>query len=102
MHLVQMMKDQPILLPKTVSPSCRSFLEQLLQKNPLERLTWPTLLHHEFVRNRVYTTDRNRDNDTSSELDDIVSPLHTMRINEELHTNDSSTSENSLTSAGNT
>ncbi|XP_050542973.1 serine/threonine-protein kinase 33 [Daktulosphaira vitifoliae] len=101
MHLVQMMKDQPIVWPKTVSPACQNFLEQLLQKNPLERLTWPALLHHDFVKNRVYTLNQYQENIFSSQLDDIVSPLNTMKINEELQSTDSSASQDS-TSIDNT
>lgn len=85
MHLVQMMKDQPIIWPDTVSAVCRNFLEQLLQKNPLQRLTWPGLLEHEFLKNKVYMIDmdQNEEIDISTEFDNIVSPLNSMRINEE-------------------
>lgn len=85
MHLVQMMKDQPIVWPDTVSAVCQNFLEQLLQKNPLQRLTWPGLLEHEFLKNKVYIIDmdQNEEIDFSTEFDDIVSPLNSMKINEE-------------------
>lgn len=85
MHLVQMMKDQPIIWPDNVSTVCKNFLEQLLQKNPLQRLTWPGLLEHEFIRNKVYTMDMDQHEDinVSTEFDDIVSPLHSMKIIEE-------------------
>ncbi|XP_022168998.1 serine/threonine-protein kinase fused isoform X4 [Myzus persicae] len=85
MHLVQMMKDQPIVWPDTVSVVCQNFLEQLLQKNPLQRLTWPGLLDHEFLKNKVYMIDmdQNEEIDFSTEFDDIVSPLNSMKINEE-------------------
>lgn len=83
MHLVQMMKDQSIIWPNSVSPVCQNFLEQLLQKNPLERLTWPGLLEHDFVKNRVFTKDENENSNVSSRVEDIVSPLNTLTINEE-------------------
>lgn len=85
MHLVQMMKDQPIIWPDTVSAVCQNFLEQLLQKNPLQRLTWPGLLEHEFLKNNVYVVDvdQNEEIDVSTEFDNIVSPLNSMKINEE-------------------
>jgi len=101
MHLVQMMKDQPIMWPNTVSPVCGNFLQQLLQKNPLERLTWPNLLEHEFVKNRVLTMDQNEDVNVFSELDNIVSPLKLMKITEEELNSDSSTSHD-LTSTEDT
>lgn len=97
MHLVHMMKDQPIIWPNTVSSVCQNFLEQLLQKNPLERLTWPKLLEHEFVKNRVYTMDQYLDFDFS-ESSDIVSSLKLMKINEEDVTSDSSTDHDSTSS----
>lgn len=96
MHLVQMMKDQPITWPNTVSPVCQNFLEQLLKKNPMERLTWPGLLEHEFVKNRVFVVDQEVF-DISAELNDIVLPLNSMKITEEETTTDSS-SNHDLTS----
>jgi len=90
MHLVQMMKDQPIIWPNTVSAVCQNFLEQLLQKNPLQRLTWPGLLEHEFLKNKVYTMDmdQNEEIDVSTEFDDIVSPLNSLTINEDTEEDD--------------
>ncbi|CAH1721638.1 serine/threonine-protein kinase fused isoform X2 [Aphis gossypii] len=90
MHLVQMMKDQPIIWPNTVSAVCQNFLEQLLQKNPLQRLTWPGLLEHEFLKNKVYTMDmdQNEEIDGSTEFDDIVSPLNSLTINEDTEEDD--------------
>jgi len=44
--------------PPDMSPSFRSFLQGLLQKDPKRRLTWPDLNHHPFI---VETDDdRNR------------------------------------------
>lgn len=90
MHLVQMMKDQSIIWPNTVSAVCQNFLEQLLQKNPLQRLTWPGLLEHEFLKNKVYTMDMNQNEeiDVSTEFDDIVSPLNSLTINEDTEEDD--------------
>lgn len=92
MHLVQMMKDQPIVWPNTVSPVCRNFLEQLLQKNPLRRLTWPGLSEHEFVKDRVFIIDQHH------ELDDIVSPLNSLKIIEEEESGSNSSSGHDVTS----
>lgn len=87
-----MMKEQPIAWPNTVSPICQNFLKQLLQKNPLERLTWPDLLNHEFIKTQVFTVDEIENSDNSSELDDILFPLNSIKINKEEDTSDSSTS----------
>lgn len=78
-----MMKDQPIIWPNTVSRACQDFLEQLLQKNPLERLTWPGLLEHEFVKNRVLIIDPLQDCDVSSDIDNVTFPFNSMQIIEE-------------------
>lgn len=77
-----------------MSPDCRDFLEQLLQKNPMERLTWPGLLDHEFVKGRVFTVDQFSDSSVSSELDNIVLPFSSLRMIEEEETseNDSDSS----------
>lgn len=92
MHLVQMMKDHPISWPNTVSPICHNFLEQLLQKNPLRRLTWPGLLEHEFVKNRVFTINQHHD------MNDIVSPLNSLKIVEEEEDGSNSSSDHDVTS----
>lgn len=39
--------------PKTISSDMRSFLEGLLTKDSSQRLTWPDLLQHPFVRTGV-------------------------------------------------
>jgi fused-like protein len=39
--------------PKAISTDMRSFLEGLLTKDSTQRLTWPDLLHHPFVRTGV-------------------------------------------------
>lgn len=42
--------------PKPISPDMRSFLEGLLTKDSTQRLTWPDLLQHPFVRTGVKGT----------------------------------------------
>jgi fused-like protein len=39
--------------PKAITTDMRSFLEGLLTKDSTQRLTWPDLLHHPFVRTGV-------------------------------------------------
>lgn len=87
-----MMKEKQIVWPSTVSPVCRNFLEQLLRKNPLKRLTWPNLLDHQFVKNKVFIASQHGDSDISSEMNDIVFPLNSMKIKEEEINSDSSSS----------
>ena len=51
--LFNMIRHTEIKWPEDVSESCISFLQGLLKKNPKERLTWPHLLDHDFVKDRV-------------------------------------------------
>ncbi|XP_024870145.1 serine/threonine-protein kinase fused isoform X1 [Temnothorax curvispinosus] len=53
LHLVKLIKFEKIKWPDFISPTCKSFLEGLLQKDPSQRLTWPDLLQHPFVKDRI-------------------------------------------------
>lgn len=48
--LINHIVKDPVKYPGDISRDFKSFLQGLLQKNPLKRLTWPHLLHHPFVR----------------------------------------------------
>ncbi|GBG88292.1 hypothetical protein CBR_g46858 [Chara braunii] len=45
-HIVR----DPVNYPDNISPAFKSFLKGLLNKTPSQRLTWPQLLDHPFVR----------------------------------------------------
>ena len=45
-----MIVKDPVKFPDTMSPDFKSFLQGLLNKTPSERLTWPDLLKHPFVK----------------------------------------------------
>jgi fused-like protein len=45
--------SESVKWPKPISPDMRSFLEGLLTKDSTQRLTWPDLLQHPFVRTGV-------------------------------------------------
>lgn len=45
--------SESVKWPKPISPDMRNFLEGLLTKDSTQRLTWPDLLHHPFVRTGV-------------------------------------------------
>ncbi|XP_023314155.1 serine/threonine-protein kinase fused isoform X2 [Trichogramma pretiosum] len=53
--LVHLIKHEDIKWPENVSPQCRSFLQGLLRKNPMERFSWPQLLSHSFVKNWIFS-----------------------------------------------
>lgn len=48
--LIQFIVKDPVKYPKNISPNFKSFLKGLLNKKPSERLDWPNLAEHPFVR----------------------------------------------------
>ncbi|CAF3754069.1 unnamed protein product [Rotaria sp. Silwood1] len=52
-HLIKMIGKESVKWPKPISSDMRNFLEGLLTKDSTQRLTWPDLLHHSFVRTGV-------------------------------------------------
>ncbi|XP_020284918.1 serine/threonine-protein kinase fused isoform X2 [Pseudomyrmex gracilis] len=53
LHLIKLIRFEAIKWPDFISPNCKSFLQGLLQKDPSQRLTWPALLNHPFVKDRI-------------------------------------------------
>lgn len=53
LHLVQLLRYEAVKWPDFVSPACLSFLQGLLEKDPLKRLTWPHLLEHPFIKGSI-------------------------------------------------
>ncbi|XP_011503208.1 PREDICTED: serine/threonine-protein kinase fused [Ceratosolen solmsi marchali] len=58
-HLVKLIRHDEIKWPDHISAHCKTFLQGLLQKDPSQRLTWPNLLEHSFVKGRILTVDEN-------------------------------------------
>ncbi|XP_052750658.1 serine/threonine-protein kinase fused [Galleria mellonella] len=52
-QLVRMIRHKPVQWPSFISVEARSFLQGLLHKDPLKRLSWPEILKHEFVAGHV-------------------------------------------------
>lgn len=48
--LIHLIVKDPVKFPDNMSPEFKSFLQGLLNKTPSERLSWPELLTHPFVR----------------------------------------------------
>ncbi|XP_062091497.1 serine/threonine-protein kinase TIO isoform X1 [Humulus lupulus] len=48
--LIRHIVKDPVKYPDNMSPNFRSFLKGLLNKVPQNRLTWPSLLEHPFVK----------------------------------------------------
>ncbi|KAM4608180.1 serine/threonine-protein kinase 36 [Discoglossus pictus] len=52
-QLVSIITQQSVRWPRGVSPELKSFLQGLLTKDPGLRLSWPELLRHPFIKDRV-------------------------------------------------
>jgi fused-like protein len=48
--LIQLIIKEPVKYPDNMTPEFKSFLKGLLNKSPSERLGWPDLLNHPFIR----------------------------------------------------
>lgn len=48
--LIHHIVKDPVKFPTNISPDFKSFLKGLLNKRPNDRLGWPELLDHPFVR----------------------------------------------------
>ena len=48
--LINLIVKDPVKYPDNMSPDFKSFLKGLLNKTPQERLAWPELLDHPFVK----------------------------------------------------
>lgn len=60
-----MIVKDPVKFPENMSPEFKSFLQGLLNKTPSERLSWPELLQHPFVRE---TDQEKKDRKTRQEF----------------------------------
>nr|XP_049695128.1 serine/threonine-protein kinase fused [Helicoverpa armigera] len=52
-QLVRMIRHKPVQWPSFISTEARSFLQGLLHKDPMKRMTWPEILEHPFVAGHV-------------------------------------------------
>ncbi|KAM3963408.1 STKc_STK36 domain-containing protein fused [Aphomia sociella] len=52
-QLVRMIRHKPVQWPSFISVEAHSFLQGLLHKDPMKRLTWPEILEHEFVAGHI-------------------------------------------------
>uniref|UniRef100_A0A1B6D4B8 non-specific serine/threonine protein kinase n=2 Tax=Clastoptera arizonana TaxID=38151 RepID=A0A1B6D4B8_9HEMI len=57
LHLVRLIRNEPIKWPNFLSSSCQDFLKGLLQKDPRQRLTWPYLHQHPFLQGKVFVDE---------------------------------------------
>ncbi|XP_026742685.1 serine/threonine-protein kinase fused [Trichoplusia ni] len=52
-QLVRMIRHKPVQWPSFITTDARSFLQGLLHKDPMKRMTWPEILEHPFIRGHV-------------------------------------------------
>ncbi|XP_053625231.1 serine/threonine-protein kinase fused isoform X1 [Plodia interpunctella] len=52
-QLVRMIRHKPVQWPTFISTEARSFLQGLLHKDPMKRMSWPEILKHDFVSGHV-------------------------------------------------
>ncbi|XP_056410474.1 serine/threonine-protein kinase 36 [Hyla sarda] len=52
-QLVSIITQQPVRWPRGVSAELKDFLQGLLTKDPVLRLSWPGLLRHPFIKGKV-------------------------------------------------
>ena len=69
--LIQKIVKEDVKWPDTMSPSFKSFLQGLLNKKPQQRLNWPSVLDHPFVRK---DGDESGDEAAPDAIEDDVSP----------------------------
>jgi|AntAceMinimDraft_1070359.scaffolds.fasta_scaffold43449_1 fused-like protein len=71
--LIQKIVRDPLKWPENISPVFKSFLKGLLNKKPSERLTWPALLEHPFVRDGPSVTREGRLADSAAAASVLLS-----------------------------
>ncbi|CAH0604587.1 unnamed protein product [Chrysodeixis includens] len=52
-QLVRMIRHKPVQWPSFISTDARSFLQGLLHKDPMKRMTWPEILEHPYIRGHL-------------------------------------------------
>lgn len=72
--LINHIVKDPVEYPADISPDLRSFLQGLLRKDPRQRLSWPDLLQHPFVRETEEDRLRHRREDAHYTLGGGVGP----------------------------
>nr|CAH0102697.1 unnamed protein product [Daphnia galeata] len=56
LQLIRKIRYESMPWPTNLSPDCFNLLQGLLEKDPRRRLTWPHLLEHPFLENKVLLT----------------------------------------------
>ncbi|KAK9503995.1 hypothetical protein O3M35_010443 [Rhynocoris fuscipes] len=69
LHLISLIRNESIKWPENISNNCQTLLKGLLNKDPSQRLTWPHLLEHPFVKGSILIIgDKNVSTPLTAEL----------------------------------
>lgn len=52
-QLIKWLRNPEIVWPSSISDDAKSFLQGLLKKEPKMRLTWPQILEHQYVKEKL-------------------------------------------------
>ncbi|CAH2086624.1 unnamed protein product [Euphydryas editha] len=63
-QLVRMIRHKPVQWPSFISPEARSFLQGLLHKDPVKRMSWPEILEHPFIAGHVLILPEDKQSDS--------------------------------------
>ncbi|CAK1582063.1 unnamed protein product [Parnassius mnemosyne] len=63
-QLVRMIRHKPVQWPSFISMEARSFLQGLLHKDPIKRMSWPEILEHPFVTGHILILPEDKQSDS--------------------------------------
>lgn len=69
-QLVSLIRKDPIKWPDDIKSDFKSFLQGLLTKDPRQRLSWPKLLYHSFIKDLINFDSIEQDMSKSKFFDD--------------------------------
>lgn len=59
-QLIKWLRNPEIVWPSPISDESKSFLQGLLRKEPKMRLTWPQMLEHPYIKNKLIIVATNK------------------------------------------
>jgi serine/threonine protein kinase len=77
--LIQKIVRDPLTWPEDMSAEFKSFLRGLLNKRPSERLSWPALLEHPFVRKSEYDDEHEHEHEQQQQRGEREAGEHAER-----------------------
>ncbi|KAF9418307.1 hypothetical protein HW555_004840 [Spodoptera exigua] len=87
-QLVRMIRHKPVQWPSFISSDARSFLQGLLHKDPMKRMTWPEILEHPFVFGHITILPEDAMECVPMSDDDSVRATSAFSVRDSLKTDD--------------